>query len=565
MKKMRKLLELCGLIILSFFVSFTTAFAQFTTVTGRITYDFFETNPTDGLDLDNPITRPSRGIFIQAIDSNDANRILGTAITDVDGNYSVDVVVGERIFIVANAEMLRPQRLSANPQQSGWWYQVVDNTNQGALYTMASTSFETTVNPHNMNLHAKSGWDPTAKKFTGLRVAAPFSIIDAVFSANDYFANDFPATTELETKFNWSKKNISHGNNSASDKAIGRINTSHYDPGTKELYILGDSNGDIDEYDHSVIVHEWVHFLDGAISRSDSIGWNHSNSNQLDVRVAFSEGWGNALSGIVLNNEFYTDVKGKKIATGGYEYGIYLREPLERNTGVGAYSEEAVASIIYDLLDSRNAADHDFVQIGASSLLKVLSAQMKEGESFRTLIKLLTSIVNEDPAQSDGIMDLITRHAYHEVDGFGEYSMDTAFELKSAISGGHLTNDSFKTPIKIYDTLLTGPAGVETCVTNLFGRYNKFLNRRFFRLNIDTDKTYDVRARRIGASGRPVINIFLKGKSLWTGGGGAMAEISETLAPGVYILEVSDADILRRDLSGTVGGTFERCLRVSVQ
>ena len=77
------------------------------------------------------------------------------------------------------------------------------------------------------------------------------------------------------------------------------------------IYILGDFTalgGDTDEFDQSVIAHEFGHYVEDRFGRSDSIGGDHGGSaTLLDLRVAFGEGWGNAFSGMVLGDPIYRD------------------------------------------------------------------------------------------------------------------------------------------------------------------------------------------------------------------------------------------------------------------
>ncbi len=92
---------------------------------------------------------------------------------------------------------------------------------------------------------------------------------------------------------------ISEINNvpTAGDESSGQIITSNYD-GERNLWILGDENGDTDEFDDHIIIHEWAHYFEDQFSRADNIGGSHSLGDALDIRVAFGEGWGNAFSGI---------------------------------------------------------------------------------------------------------------------------------------------------------------------------------------------------------------------------------------------------------------------------
>jgi len=56
-----------------------------------------------------------------------------------------------------------------------------------------------------------------------------------------------------------------------------------------------------------VIVHEWGHYFEHNLSRLDSLGGLHSLSDKLDPRLAFSEGWSNALAAIVTEDPNYKD------------------------------------------------------------------------------------------------------------------------------------------------------------------------------------------------------------------------------------------------------------------
>ena len=74
--------------------------------------------------------------------------------------------------------------------------------------------------------------------------------------------------------------------------------------------MLGDENVDTDEYDQHIVAHEFQHFLEDRISRSESPGGPHSPGDQLDLRVAFSEGFANAFSAMVLDDPVYRDSLG---------------------------------------------------------------------------------------------------------------------------------------------------------------------------------------------------------------------------------------------------------------
>lgn len=58
------------------------------------------------------------------------------------------------------------------------------------------------------------------------------------------------------------------------------------------IYVLN-SNGDTDEYDDDVMWHEYGHFVAAKYSKDDSPGGVHYiSTNDLDLRLSWSEGWG---------------------------------------------------------------------------------------------------------------------------------------------------------------------------------------------------------------------------------------------------------------------------------
>ncbi len=57
------------------------------------------------------------------------------------------------------------------------------------------------------------------------------------------------------------------------------------------MVILGDAGVDTDEFDAHVIAHEWAHYFEDVMSRSNSEGGAHLLGESLDASLAFSEGF----------------------------------------------------------------------------------------------------------------------------------------------------------------------------------------------------------------------------------------------------------------------------------
>src|SRR5690606_9135756 len=162
-----------------------------------------------------------------------------------------------------------------------------------------------------------------------------------------------PGTVFPPLVLHWSPSNVpSRGEDNVPDFDSGEIGTSLYRNGVG-IFLLGAEDSDTDEYDRHVIAHEWAHFLEHSLARSDSIGGPHTWGDQLDMRTAFSEGLANALAAMVVGDALYVDVLGPGQAQ-GFAFDIegpISSRPLHANPHPGWFSEQSVHEIIYDLYD----------------------------------------------------------------------------------------------------------------------------------------------------------------------------------------------------------------------
>jgi hypothetical protein len=96
-----------------------------------------------------------------------------------------------------------------------------------------------------------------------------------------------------------------------------------------------------------VVTHEFGHYLQSAFSRNDSIGGAHTGSDQLDMRVAFSEGFGNGWSGYALTNKTYADT-----ALAGQAGGFSFDISAGTASNPGWFREASLQKIFWDLSTS---------------------------------------------------------------------------------------------------------------------------------------------------------------------------------------------------------------------
>lgn len=258
------------------------------TLSGNVTFDSVP-NATGGLSYGAMSAKPVRGAVVEILDANAA--VLASTAADGNGAYAVSVPANTTVNVRVKAQLLQ------TGSGASWDVSVRDNTQSEALYAMESGSFSTGSAAVTRNVHAPSGWNGSS--YDSTRVAGPFAVLDTVYATQTKVLSVAPSTVFPPLRIFWSVNNVPASGN----PALGQIGTTYFTSSNaagaaRAIYVLGKENVDTDEYDSSVVAHEWGHYYQSAFSRDDSPGGSHSLSERLDRRLAFSEGWGNAWSGI---------------------------------------------------------------------------------------------------------------------------------------------------------------------------------------------------------------------------------------------------------------------------
>ena len=131
-----------------------------------------------------------------------------------------------------------------------------------------------------------------------------FAILDAIYSAMELIVAVNPVAPFERLDAFWSVNNKLAD---AVDLTAGDLSTSSYWGGIDSLFILGDDTDDTDEFDDHIVAHEWSHYFEDTLSRSDSVGGPHFLGESLEARIAFSEGWASAMGAMGLNDPIYCD------------------------------------------------------------------------------------------------------------------------------------------------------------------------------------------------------------------------------------------------------------------
>lgn len=506
------------------------------TISGRITFDRvpFSSTLEGGLDHANPVESPAREVIVEIIDT--AGTILASTSTNAAGEYTVNAPRNRKVRVRAKAQM---RRTGAAPS---WNFRVLNNTNSGALYALDSEAFDTGTSNVTRNLHAASGWNGTTY-VNSERAAAPFAILDTVYQAKELVLSADAQAAFAELDLFWSP--INRATVGAFCPQNGDIGTTFYQiAGTQDectpradlpagIYILGDyagGAGDTDEFDQHIIAHEFGHYFEDRFSRSDSLGGGHMGADRLDLRVAFGEGWGNAFSGMVLDDPEYRD------SQGGRDFGFNMETDNWANIpgAEGWYSEESISEILWDIYDDAQEAN-DNVALGFGPIYRTMIGPQVTTDALTSIFSFAAGIRAANPAEAAAIDALLAGENISVTDEFGT---------------GESNDGGDSSVLPIYNDL-SEPMQVPVCVSATAGATdnNKLGNRKFFRFV--NDRTRLVTITATGAAGDPGtdaatdpdIFVFRQGAIVAAGiTDGASSETLPqiTLEPGTHIIEVYD-------------------------
>jgi len=482
-------------------------------IIGTITYDRVpvkvDAMGTAQLNYAGTYKSTGKYLVVKALDEN--SQVLAQATTDHKGEYTIYVPEDTPVKIRAYARMFK---------EGVWDLSVVDNTNLKSMYVIEGALYNSGKNTTRRNLHAASGWD--GQQYSGTRNAAPFAILDSINTVMQKVVGASPDIVFPQLTINWSVNNVSVGG----DTALGQIGTSSYTSDDGNMWILGDANSDTDEYDDHIIIHEWAHFFEDKFSRSDSIGGGHSSGDALDIRVAFGEGFGNAMSAIATDDPIYFDTSGYNQASGWY---MNIESAPAQNPGW--FSEASIQRILYDLYDSNNEGS-DQANLGFRPIFNAMVDKERNAKAFTSIFTFINALKSENSSQKSIIDQVVASESINTIhDAYGNHRSNTA-------------NGVFTQPL--YRTLEVGK-WVTQCNRNDYGVYNKLGNRTYMKVNIDSDDIYTFGAKPYGSSyGDPDIVLYkaeypydIKGMSPLEGE--SSDALTMNLEKGEYMVEVYDS------------------------
>ena len=527
------------------------------TVSGAITFDRPSYTASNRLDFGNLQRLPVRGATVEILRASD-QVVLGTTTSDgADGRYSV--TVSNTPFIV---------RVKAQARRSGaggYDFEVRDNTAGNALYTLDSATVTPASGSVTVNLNAPTGWGGAS--YTGTRAAAPFAILHMLWEAKLLIQGIEPGVSMAAVDVYWSPLNSSADCDGQPNPVTGAIGTTFFldnaipatsrCPATQRgIYVLGDANGtaddDADEFDSSVIAHEFGHYFEWALSRSDTLGGPHSLGDRHDLTLAFSEGWGNAFQGFVLNDSVYRDTFG---TAGSSSFAFDMDNdsaPFSSLVETGWYAEASVHEILWDVYDSP-AGDDDQISLGYGPIHQVMRQDMPATDAMTSVYVMRTGLEARSPGQSNAIR---TRMEADRIFGTSDFGIGEA--PSPASSNWPADPDAvpiYRVPQFGVQQVLVSTNAFADGGDTFYQSYNRLGSRRYLRIDLPGGGDLTIRADGpVGSD--PDMVLYRRGEPVCRSASDPCYGLDDSvsdgdeemvftgLAPGTYVLEVSECSYL---------------------
>jgi PKD repeat protein len=435
------------------------------TISGRATFERvpFSSTVSLGLDYANTSPKPIREAVVELVQSGGST--LATTTTDSNGTFALIAPANTNVFVRVRAQ----SRRILSPAHD---IRVLNNTNGNALYVLDSAVFNSGAASQAKDLLATSGW--------GLRLhqrARRGAVRDSrprCWRPRNSWSTTANSTLDLPAlDVFWSTQNTA----TSGDVALGQIESTLYLPHRP----MGRRRGSM----CLAMPIPTPTNTTSTSSRTNSTlprehdqphghaGGNHSGNERLDLRLAFSEGFGNAFSAMVLNDPFYSDSLGSR-------QGQRFSFDMESNAAspAGWFNENSIQSLAWDLFDTarRGGCRRDRLQADVRRVDGV--APIRPGADQRLSIR--DDLTSKVGAPTAAINALVASQNIHVDDPWG--STET-------------NNGLVPQALPLYTPLALNGGLQAVCGTTTAGTYNKIGNRLFLRFSIATTKSVTIRAQ----------------------------------------------------------------------
>jgi len=449
--------------------------------------------------------------------------VVLTLSTDPWGYYCQDVDADTPIRVrVCSRSAVPPASLSVL---------VMDNATDQVSYAMESSSFTTSGNGY-VRL------DLLAPAEGPARIAGAFNLLSECSRASRRVQDTLNLLLPPLRVF-WEPGNAAYISTSG-------FYTKDFGSGpVPAIQILGGLIGaeeftDTDEFDDHVVVHEYGHYVQHAVSTDSSPGGRHGGE-RLVPNLAFSEGFATWFACTILGDSMYRDTVGR----GDWGYvgvdmdGESVAWQLPLVKGIG--SEETVLEILWDLFDGPTKPgdrDADGQELGFAPVLGAV-ASFDPSADYPSLYTLLDALVTRGDLTVAKV-DALT-HAPEEQGVPYPPSPSEAFPRE--LDAGVPVTDFVDARRPYHPGDPSWKFWLSSTGGNPYNPANGYNSRRYYRFTLTAEAPVTLTLDIAGSGESPEnLDLYLlnpqNGVLASSTGSSHLERIQGSFAPGTYIVEV---------------------------
>ncbi len=313
------------------------------TITGTISFDRLPVTAA-GLDLLNPVSTAAADVLVEAVAHNDINSVLGSTSTDATGAYSINFSTTVDYYIRARA-----QCGSGGDIDRVFHSQTVPPL----VHALPGQVLNRAAGSQVVNLHGAADATNRAGAFAVLDTARRLRAACTLTALGplDLFWGMGNAGTQ------WLKDGGGNTITLSTETGLDGPN------GNPSIYLLGGTaadllNSDHDEFDETVIAHEWASFLQLTRSRDNNFGGVHFGEELL-FSASYSEGVVTAIGCALLDQRVYRDTAGYVGGASSVQFEFDCESGVVPGSGAGYANEFRVTRATWDLLDGGTGCPAD--------------------------------------------------------------------------------------------------------------------------------------------------------------------------------------------------------------
>ncbi|MCB9893668.1 MAG: hypothetical protein H6839_04390 [Planctomycetes bacterium] len=308
------------------------------TISGNVSYDRLLVTAA-GLDTANPVNEVAQNVLVEAVAWYDLNTVFASTATDAAGDYTLNFSTITDYFIRARAQT------GTAPDVDRVYH---SQTSPPIVHALPSPLLNRAAGSQTVNLHATPDL-PSDR-------AGAFAALDTVRRLRAAAAGSFASLGPLDLF--WAPGNIGTRilkNGSGQTITMTTVTGLDGPMGNPSIYLIGGSsadplNSDHDEFDETVIAHEWASFLQLTQSRDNNFGGEHFGEELLPT-AAYSEGVVTAIGLALLGTSLYRDTLGYIGGTNSVQFEFDMESGVIPGTGVGYGNEFEITRATWDLFD----------------------------------------------------------------------------------------------------------------------------------------------------------------------------------------------------------------------